>query len=204
MGSLLQPTKQSSEMGLRNGKPELRPEDISTLVQSSGREEIYVRQVFADFVTVYPDGKMRPKDFRRLMAKALPRQDVSKMEKHVFRIYDTNNDGYINFKEFMKAFVIKAEGSQEEVFKLIFHMFDLDSDGTITKKEMNKLIKDMYVLLKEKDNIAKRDLLAKAIFAEMDADQDGKVTTAEFIAAFIGQEEFRTLALKIIDIFVWS
>merc|ERR1712129_569840 len=203
--SLMQTAEQSSDMGLRNGKPELRPEDISTLATSSGRDEIYIRQAFDDFVTVHPDGKMRPKDFRKLMAKALPKQDVSKMEKHVFRIYDTNNDGYIDFKEYVKVFVIKAEGSQEEVFKSIFRMFDLDSDGTITKKEMNKLIKDMYVLPKEEDpNIAKRDLLAKTIFAEMDADQDGKVTAAEFIAACIGQEEFRIIALKMIDIFVWS
>ena len=37
----------------------------------------------------------------------------------------------------------------------------------------------------------------------MDADQDGKVTSAEFIAACLGQEEFsKMLALKVIDIFV--
>merc|ERR1719187_352966 len=111
---------------------------------------------------------MKPKDFREMMSKALPKKDASKMEKHVFRIYDAN------------------------------------SDGTITQKEMTKLIKDMYGLLKTEDpNIAAKDLVAKSAFAEMDKDQDGKVTTAEFISACMGQEEFsKKLALKVIDIFV--
>ena len=57
---------------------------------------------------------------------------------------------------------------------------------------------------KEKDqNFAARDLVAKSAFAEMDVDQDGKVTIAEFIAVCLGQEEFcKMLVLKVIDIFV--
>jgi Ca2+-binding EF-hand superfamily protein len=191
-------------MGSSNGKPVLRPEDVAALAKSSGLDETQVKQSFDAFVNEHPDGKMRPKDFREMMAKALPKKDAGKMEKHVFRIYDTNNDGYIDFTEFMSIFFIMSEGTLEEVFTSIFRMFDVNSDGTITQKEMTKLIKDMYGLLKEDDpSLAARDLVAKSAFAEMDADQDGKVTSAEFIAACLGQEEFsKMLALKVIDIFV--
>ena len=42
----------------------------------------------------------------------------------------------------------------------------------------------------------------KKAFAEMDKNEDGKVTEEEFISACLGQEEIsRLLALKIIDIF---
>ena len=193
-------------MGSSHGKQALRPEDIAALAKSSGLDETQVKQSFDAFVQEHPDGKMRPKDFREMMAKALPKKDAGKMEKHVFRIYDTNNDGYIDFTEFMLIFFIMSDGKPAEVLTSIFRMFDVNSDGTITQKEMTKLIKDMYGLLKEEDpNLAARDLVAKSAFAEMDADQDGKVTTAEFIAACLGQEEFsKMLALKVIDIFVWE
>merc|ERR1712228_209723 len=126
----------------------------------------------------------KPKDFREMMSKALPKKDASKMEKHVFRIYDSNNDGYIDFTEFMLIFFIMSDGTPEEVLTKIFRVFDVNSDGTITQKEMTKLIKDMYGLLKSEDpNLAAKDLISKSAFAEMDKDQDGKVTTAEFIAA---------------------
>eukprot|EP00092_Neocalanus_flemingeri_P042244 GFUD01046104.1.p1 GENE.GFUD01046104.1~~GFUD01046104.1.p1 ORF type:complete len:139 (+),score=43.59 GFUD01046104.1:25-417(+) len=126
------------------------------------------------------------------------------MEKHVFRIYDSNNDGVIDFTEFMLIFFIMSEGAPEEVLTKIFRVFDVNSDGTITQKEMTKLIKDMYGLLQSEDpNLAAKDLIAKSAFAEMDKDQNGKISITEFIAACMGQEEFsKMLALKVIDIFV--
>ena len=139
-----------------------------------------------------------------MMVKAMPKKDASKMEKHVFRMYDTNTDGYVDFNEFMLTFFIMSDGTPEDVLTLIFRMFDVNSDGTITQKEMTKLIKDMHGLLKEEDpNLPARDLVAKSLFAEMDADKDGKVTVDEFVTACLGQGELsRMLALKVINIFV--
>eukprot|EP00091_Calanus_sinicus_P025581 TRINITY_DN9824_c0_g1_i2.p1 TRINITY_DN9824_c0_g1~~TRINITY_DN9824_c0_g1_i2.p1 ORF type:complete len:131 (+),score=58.03 TRINITY_DN9824_c0_g1_i2:435-827(+) len=126
------------------------------------------------------------------------------MEKHVFRVYDTNNDGYIDFVEFMVIFYIMSDGTPEEVLGKIFRVFDVNSDGTITKKELTRLIKDMYGLLKTEDpNIAAKDLIAKSAFAEMDKDEDGKISLDEFVTACLSQEEFtKMLAIKVIDIFV--
>ena len=191
-------------MGSKNGKPVLREEDIASLTKSSGLDEAQVKEAFNSFVAEHPNGKMKPKDFREMMSKALPKKDAGKMEKHVFRIYDSNNDGYIDFSEFMLIFFIMSDGTPEEVLTKIFRVFDVNSDGTITQKEMTKLIKDMYGLLKSEDpNLAAKDLISKSAFAEMDKDQDGKVTTEEFIAACMGQDDLsKMLALKVIDIFV--
>ena len=191
-------------MGSKNGKPVLREEDIAALSKSSGLDDDQVKDAFDAFVAEHPNGKMKPKDFREMMSKALPKKDACKMEKHVFRIYDANNDGYIDFSEFMLIFFIMSEGAPEEVLTKIFRVFDVNSDGTITQKEMTKLIKDMYGLLKSEDpNLAAKDMIAKSAFAEMDKDEDGKVTTSEFITACMGQEELsKMLALKVIDIFV--
>ena len=193
-------------MGNKNGKPVLRDEDIATLTKSSGLDEAQVKSSFDDFIEKYPDGKIRPKVFHEMMSKALPKskQDVSKMEKNVFRLYDTNNDGYIDFTEFMTTFLIMADGEPEEVLTKIFRVFDVNGDGSITMTEMTKLTKDMYGMLKAEDpNIAAKEMIAKSAFAEMDKDKDGKVTLEEFINACMGQEEFsKMLTLKLLDIFV--
>jgi len=192
------------EMGNKNGTPVLRDEDVTLLSKSSGLDEVQVKEAFNAFIEEHPKGKMKPKDFREMMAKALPKKDAAKMEKHVFRIYDSNNDGYIDFIEFMVIFHIMSDGSPEEVLEKIFRVFDVNSDGTITKKELSRLIKDMYNLIKAEDPEAQsKDLIAKSAFAEMDKDEDGKITTAEFISACLSQEELsKMLALKVIDIFV--
>merc|ERR1712002_996701 len=195
---------QTFSMGSKNGKPVLTEQQAEQLAQSSGLDVVQVREQFDAFVLEHPNGKMKKKDFREMMAKALPKKDAGKMEKHVFRIYDTNNDGYIDFVEFMVVFYIMSEGSPQEVLEKIFRVFDANSDGTITKKELTRLIKDMYGLLNaDNPEQASKDLIAKSAFAEMDKDEDGKITTEEFVSACLGQEQFsKMLALKIIDIFV--
>merc|ERR1712200_8088 len=95
-------------------------------------------------------------------------------------------------------------GTPEEVLEKIFRVFDVNSDGTINKKEMQRLIKDMYGLIKADDPEAEsKDLMAKSAFAEMDKDADGKITCSEFTTACLSQEKIsKMLALKVIDIFV--
>merc|ERR1712126_84151 len=191
-------------MGSNNGKPVLREEDITALSKSSGLDAAEVMETFEAFLAEHPKGKMTQKDFRLMMTKAVPNKDAAKMEKHVFRMYDSDNDGFIDFTEFMLVFYIMSDGTVEEVLAKIFKVFDVNGDGVISTKEMNKLIKDMYGLLKTEDpNIAAQNMIAKTAFVEMDKNKDGKVTREEFVSACLEQQEFsKLLALKIVDIFV--
>eukprot|EP00092_Neocalanus_flemingeri_P014701 GFUD01015863.1.p1 GENE.GFUD01015863.1~~GFUD01015863.1.p1 ORF type:complete len:204 (-),score=62.43 GFUD01015863.1:185-769(-) len=191
-------------MGSKNGKPVLREQDIALLCKSSGLDEAQVKEAFDGFIAEHPNGKMKPKDFKEIITKALPGKDGAKMEKHVFRIYDSNNDGYIDFAEFMIIYIVMSDGSPEEVLAKIFRIYDLNSDGAITKKEMKKIVKDMYGLLKsDNSNVAAEALIAKNAHAEMDKDMDGKITLEEFSTACMGQEEIsKMLTLKLVDIFV--
>ena len=191
-------------MGSRHGKPVLRGEDIATLAMTSGMQEQEIRDNFAAFIEEYPDGKMKPKVFCEMMMKVMPKKDAAKMVKHVFRVYDTNNDGVVDFTEFMVIYHVMSEGTPEEVLTKIFRVFDVNSDGIISMSEMKKLIKDMYGLLKSEDpSVAAKDIIAKTAFAEMDKNRDGEVTTDEFVSTCIGQAEItQLLTLKAIEIFV--
>ena len=104
-----------TKMGSNNGKLVLRDEDIEVMSKSSGMDAEEVMKAFTSFIAEHPDGKMRPADFKKMMSAAMPKKDAGKMEKHVFRIYDTNNDGYIDFVEFMVIFHIMNDGTSEEV-----------------------------------------------------------------------------------------
>jgi len=179
-------------------------EDREALAKASGLSEDEVTAKFDVFIQDHPDGKLRKKDFRDMMSQALPKKDASKLEKHVFRIYDTNGDGYIDFVEFMVVFYILSEGTPEEVLTKLFRVFDVNSDGSISKKEMQRLVADLYGLVKHKDpNEASKDLIATTAFKEMDTDCDGLVTCQEFVRAVLGQEQFsKMLTMEIMNIFM--
>jgi len=113
-------------MGNKSGTPVLRQEDIDVLTTTSGMDEAQVRECFDNFVAEHPNGKMKKGDFRDMMEKALPNEDAKKMEKHMFRIYDTNDDGTIDFIEFMTVYHIMTGGTPEEVLTRIFRVFDVN------------------------------------------------------------------------------
>lgn len=191
-------------MGSKNGKPVLRPEDKATLAKSSGQAEDIVQQEFDKFMKEYPDGKLNRASFNKMMSQALPKKEIDKVEKHVFRVYDTNNDGFIDFIEFMVLFHILSEGTPQDVLAKIFRVFDVNSDGTITQKEMQRLVTDLYGLIQIKDqNQASKEKIADQAFAEMDVNKDGKVTSEEFVTAVLGQEQYsKLLTLEIMNIFI--
>ena len=136
-------------MGSNNGKPVLRPEDLQTISRTSGLTEQQIRDDFDIFVAQYPSGAMKPTVFKEMVYKMLAVSDAEKMEKHVLRVYDENGDGVVDFTEFMVMYYIMSEGTPEEVLVKIFRIFDVNSDGVITFREMNKLIVDMYAILKK-------------------------------------------------------
>merc|ERR1739844_210336 len=74
--------------------------------------------------------------------------DEAQVKEHFAAFLESHNDGYIDFVEFMLIFHIMSDGTPEEVLEKIFRVFDVNSDGTINKKEMQRLIKDMYGLIK--------------------------------------------------------
>merc|ERR1712115_68421 len=127
-------------------------------------------------------GRMMRKEFNEMIEKAMPNEDASKIEKHMFRVYDSNDDGYIDAVEFMLIYHIMADGSPQEVLAKIFRVFDQNSDGTITEKEMKRLVKDMFILIKN------------------DAPEEA---SKEFITACLAQDQFtKMITLKVIDIFL--
>ena len=112
-----------------------------------------------------------------------------------------------------------TDGSPEEVLTRIFRVFDVNrsevlisselnlsssSDGEISKKELKKLLKAMHGLIKEENaDKASDEMIATTTLAEMDNNEDGKISLEEYIKACLEKEEFtRMLTLKIIDIFV--
>ncbi len=49
-------------------------------------------------------------------------QDHDLLEKRIFNMYDANRDGHIDFREFVVAMYIMANGSVEDNLKQIFRV----------------------------------------------------------------------------------
>ena len=134
-----------------------------------------------------------------------PDVDVNRLENHIFRLFDRDGNGSIDFKEFMVVLYVMSSGTPEENLKQIFKVFDLDEDGRISRQEITRIVRDISYLFTFEDNPKgyNADTLGAMAFQEMDINHDGWVTEEEFISACFSHKQISTmLALKIIDVFM--
>ena len=58
----------------------------------------------------------------------------------IFKFYDRNNDGYINFPEFTRGLSILTKGTQKEKTKYFFKAYDVDGDNFISKNDLLQIL----------------------------------------------------------------
>ena len=180
-------------MGSRAGKPVLTEDCVQSLMESSGMERSQIENYFSYFLSINSHGKMDRKEFRKVLSVAQPRRNLKKMEEHVFRIFDTNGNGSIDFPEFCVVYHTLTEGAPDQCLKNIFRVFDCDQDGEISQEEMKRLVKDMFNMLQQEQADLTEETIFKSISAEMDRDGDGRITEEEFVSACLRHSTFSDL-----------
>ena len=98
-------------------------------------------------------------------------QDV----EQIFQNLDINNNGYIDYEEFVSAAVNKKKFMNKNVLMLAFKFFDKNDSGEITFDEIEKMFKESVV-----DKKKVHESLQK-IIKDVDLDVDGKITFEEFV-----------------------
>ena len=178
----------------------LSGEDLVYLTRKTKEDKTQIEAQYQTFLTSHPDGHISKKSFQRMLSESFPRANVKKLSKHIWRMFDIDNNGLIDFKDFRMVLHVMSHGSSKDNLKQIFRVFDMNRDGKIDPKEMKEIVKDLSKLDEaEKDKID----IAKSAFSEMDENQDGKVSRREFMNACLEKKEYSTmLALKIINIFI--
>ncbi|XP_076314945.1 frequenin-1-like [Tachypleus tridentatus] len=168
-------------MGKKNSK--LKPEMISKLVQETYFTEKEVRQWYKGFLKDCPDGLLTEQGFLKIYKQFFPHGDPSKFASLVFRVFDENKDGSIEFEEFIKALSVTSRGNLDEKLVWAFKLYDVDNDGYITREEMYSIVDAIYEMLgnqgKEEVEESPRHRVDR-IFEQLDKNHDNKLTIDEF------------------------
>ena len=120
-------------------------------------------------------------------------------EEHIWRMYDVNMDGVIDFQEFLIAVNIMSNGTPEENLEQIFRFFDVNRNGFIDKLEMEAVVEDLLAL----ENCLDMEDIAQEAFREMDANEDSHISLDEFVNACLSNKKSSSvLTMKVVNLFL--
>ncbi|XP_023121880.1 recoverin-like [Amphiprion ocellaris] len=163
--------------------------------------ETEIVQWYENFKRQCPTGRISKEEFQTIYSKFFPESDANTYAQHVFRSFDTNDDGTLDFKEYIIALHMTSTGKTTRKLEWAFSLFDVDKNGYITKAEVKEICSSIFKLI-PKDELA--DLPDDENTAEKRADKlwkffdkgdDARVAEGEFIQGVLDNEE----ALRLIQ-----
>ena len=189
-------------MGQLQGKYVLNKRDIDYLSAHTQMSKEEIQSRYDQFMIKHPDGKIPKDEFLAILQACYADCDIKKLDAYVYRMYDKNKDGFIDFKEFTIVLFMLSSGSPEEKLLQIFDIFDSSRTGFISQLEMTKLVREMFHVIDSTERPPGMNPISfsRLIFNEMDSDGDGQISKQEFIKACLDDESFSSiLAIKLLE-----
>lgn len=123
------------------------------------------------------DGKLDANELEKAYKKycGLNSEDARKKRKLIFENIDTDNNGYIENEEFIRACINPRLFRSNNYLKFAFDYFDNDRSGTISIEEIEA---KFYQNAKNKNEKTKKEL--KKLFDKIDINHDGQLSFEEF------------------------
>merc|ERR1739836_369830 len=154
-------------------------DDIMNLERSTEYKEEEIKKWFNIFRAECPSCQMSRAHVVSLYSWVMPEQNAEMFVDQIFRAFDRDNNGSLDFHEFLKLTEFTEKGSIKDKLSWAFKVYDKDMSGTITATEMLEVIGTVITMegLNETEAAAR----VEYIFNLLDTNRDGEISLEEFL-----------------------
>lgn len=175
-----------------NSNRVLKEDDINFIIANTDLERAKVLEWYNEFLETCPSGKINKSQFIQFYKKLIPNDayEEDRFCEYVFDVYDTDKNGYVDFAEFLIAFMIRSKGSLRDKLEWLFDVYDTDNNNYITYWELGHVLRLVFAVKNIKQDAYEK---AKEIMRKIDRSHDERLSKAEFIAGGTQDEQLRKL-----------
>lgn len=157
--------------------------ELEDLKKATNFNQAELKEWHLKFMGDFPNGRITMVDFRKIYGRMYGEGVGTKLADNIFRAYDTDGNGEIDFKEFMTTLSVASKGTQEQKLRWSFKIYDIDGNGTVSREEARKIISASYKLRGFADYKAKAEDAANKLFDILKKGPGEEVTEDEFVSA---------------------
>ena len=185
-------------MGCVECKPNSRflsGENLEFLKSYTRYDEATIEEFHKSFMKDCPAGQLTCDKFIDLYKMFIWVGNAEQYCEHVFKTFDTDQNGVIDFEEFLLAMYVKSARTAGEKLTWAFRMYDLDGNGVIDPEEMLKVVQAIYSMpcKDATEPMSVADERSRKIFRRMDVKRDGLLTEKEFFRRCLKDDELSKL-----------
>ena len=177
-------------------KYKLCKDEVDFLQRHTSLDRASIKHWYKGFRRSCPTGQLGREQFAGIYKLFSPHGNTEEYCDHIFRTFDKDKNGTIDFSEFLLAMNIMGNGTVEEKLMWSFKMFDIDENGTIDLNEMTKVIQSIYDMLGP-NALTLTDFSPQAraitIFSRLDKNGDQLITQQEFVRGCLKDEALQNL-----------
>ena len=168
-------------MGPSISKSRLTEQDLDILTKLSKKPKEEIVFWYEHFIKECPSGKLNREKFVEYYKMFRKKENVEDIAKHCFMAFDIDKNGYVDFGEFLIAYVATNSDEPREKLTYIFDVYDNDHNKFLDENEIRLVVRAMFKLLKVDEAHCNFERCIENIMNSLDVNHDRKITKQEFI-----------------------
>ena len=114
--------------------------EVKEILVSTNFTQKEIHEQYDHFLKRHPTGHIQLADFVDKFSVMFPAGRARDYAVYVFKAYDRDDDGTVDFKEFLTTLSVAARGDIDEKLRWVFEMYDINKDGRVSRDEARQII----------------------------------------------------------------
>ncbi|XP_029907487.1 guanylyl cyclase-activating protein 1 [Myripristis murdjan] len=135
---------------------------------------------YRKFMTECPSGLLTFYEFKKFFGLKNLSEPSDAYVKTMFSTFDMNDDGFIDFMEYVAALSLVLKGEVQQKLRWYFKLYDVDGSGCIDREELLLIVKSIRAINGLHHEMSAEDF-TNMVFDKIDINGDGELSYEEFM-----------------------